>query len=115
MNWLHWCPDWPAEVLRLVKIDAVHDYLTARGWVQKMVPRDTTRYYEHSTERLADEDHPLYLFFPASDEWPSYPDSVISFLRSMATLEDIRPSVVFHRLTGLTPDEAAASVAAVSR
>ena len=95
-----WAPK--PEVLQAIPVVAIHDYLIRRGWVQQPSPRPTSRYYEHSTMRL-DDGRPLYYYAPASDHFPDYPLSVLSFIENQARSWDLDPWAVFRELTGEAP------------
>jgi hypothetical protein len=88
------------ETLQAIPVNAIHDFLTRRGWVQKPSLRSTSRYYEHS-EMFDDDGHRLYFFFPASDHFPDYPLRVLDFIQGQARFWDLTPEAVFNELIGV--------------
>jgi hypothetical protein len=83
-------------------VDAVHNFLTRRGWVQQPSSLPTHRYYEHS-EMFDNEGRRLYFYFPASDHFIDYPLRVLDFVENQAHVWDVTPQAVLDELTGVAP------------
>lgn len=92
---------WPPkpEVLQKVPVNAVHDFLLRRGWVQKPSERSTSRYYEHSEMRTVDG-QPLHYFFPADDHFADYPLRVLDFIENNSRFYELEPQAVLTELQG---------------
>lgn len=94
---IYWGPK-PAD-LQAVRLAAVHEFLTRRGYAQQPSSIREMRYYEHAAERL-DDGRPLYYFFPASDHFVEYPDCVLGFIEAQAKLWGLDPWDVLAELQG---------------
>jgi hypothetical protein len=99
-------------VVRTIPVDAVHDYLTRRGWVQRPSSRPTSRYYEHPGLPL-DSGKPAYYYFPASNHFIDYPLRVLDFIEAQARLQDVHPDTIFRELLGEATPPAATSTRSV--
>jgi hypothetical protein len=87
------------EVLQAIPVNATHDFLVRRGWVQQPSPRPTSRYYEHPEQRLTDG-RPLHYFFPASDHFADYPARVLDFIENFAQYYNLDPHAILAELQG---------------
>ena len=87
------------ESLGAVPLDALHDFLVRRGWVQKPSTNSRLRYYEHA-EMFDDEGRRMWSYIPASDRSSEYPSVVHEFIHNQAQFWDLAPEAVYAELTG---------------
>ena len=94
---VYWGPK--PGVLEAIPLAAVHAFLTRRGYAQRASSMPDMRYYELATERF-DDGRPVHYFFPATDQFDGYPDSVLGFIEAQANLWDLDPWDVLAELQG---------------